>query len=206
MDKKPLVLASGSPRRRELLERAGVPLVIDPAHVDETLRSGETPPDYALRLAREKAATVAARHSPAWVLGADTVVVLDGEVLGKPDDAGQARAMLTRLAGRVHQVLTATCLLAPATLGREPKTQLVTTRVEFRQLAPKDIDGYVQSQEWRGKAGGYAIQGIAAALVLAIAGSYTNVVGLPLGEVLEDLEAGRADGAPAAELQRGQPA
>lgn len=188
-----LILASGSPRRRELLSQVGLALEIVPADLDETRRPGEPPVAYAERLAAEKARAVAARLGAARpVLGADTIVI-DGEeaVLGKPRDEEDARWMLARLAGRVHRVATAYHLI----LGAERRARAVMTEVEFRPLSPGEIAGYVASREWEGKAGGYAIQGLAGAFVRRIAGSYTNVVGLPLCEVLEDLAAlGALDG------------
>jgi len=194
----PLVLASASPRRRELLARAGVPFTAAAADLDEAQRPGEPPRAYAERLAGEKARACA--RPGAFVLGADTVVILGAEVLGKPVDEADARAILERLAGHTHAVVTACFLLAPD--GRELRVT-VETAVTMRRLASAEIDGYVASGEWRGKAGGYAAQGIAAAFIPEIRGSYTNVVGLPLSEVLELLT--RA-GAPGGDLARGAPA
>jgi septum formation protein len=187
-----LVLASASPRRRELLARAGLDPEVLPADVDETQRPGEAPIDYARRLASEKARAVAARLADPTarpILAADTIVHLDDgrapAVLGKPESPDEARAMLTRLSSRRHRVVTAYQL---AYRGAE-RGRAVETWVTFRALKPAEIEGYVGSEEWRGKAGGYAIQGLAGAFVRAVDGSYTNVVGLPLCEVLEDLEA-----------------
>ncbi|HKA89027.1 MAG TPA: Maf family protein [Haliangiales bacterium] len=190
-----LVLASASPRRRELLARAGVSFEVAPAEVDETPRPGEAPRALAARLAHAKAE--AARRPDAFVLGADTIVVLGERVLGKPEDAAEAAAMLRELSGRTHVVLTATCLLAPAGAAIE---RTCATEVDVVPLGERDIAAYVASGEWRGKAGGYAAQGIASAFIGAVRGSYTNVVGLPLAEVLADLA--RA-GAPGADLARG---
>lgn len=183
-----LVLASGSPRRKELLERVGLQLTVAPADVDESLRDGEDPIGYARRLAASKASTVARLHPGAAVLGADTIVTLyDGgpPVLGKPAGAEEAREMITRLSGRAHQVVTAYHLVAA---GGE-RGRAVETEVVFRPFTATEIAGYVASKEWHGKAGGYAIQGLAGAFVRSVSGSYTNVVGLPLCEVLEDLAA-----------------
>jgi septum formation protein len=183
-----LVLASGSPRRKELLERAGLELTVVPADIDESLRHGEDPLSYAKRLAESKARAVAERHSGATVLGADTIVTLfDGgpPILGKPAGAEEARVMITRLAGRKHQVVTAYHLIS----GERERGRAVETEVLFRHFSAAEVAGYVASNEWRGKAGGYAIQGLAGAFVRAVSGSYTNVVGLPLCEVLEDLAA-----------------
>jgi septum formation protein len=180
-----LVLASASPRRRELLERVGLRFEVDGADVDESERQGEPPPAYVARVAADKAAVVAASRPDAWVLAADTTVTLDGRIFGKAASDDEARAMLRVLAGRTHQVITAVCLLAP---GGAASSLHVASDVEMRALSGPDLDGYVASGEWRGKAGAYAVQGIGAALVRAVRGSYTNVVGLPLVEVLELLE------------------
>jgi septum formation protein len=180
-----LILASASPRRRELLERVGVVFAVDPADTDETRAPDEPPGAYAARVAEEKARTVATRHPGAAVLAADTIVVVDGDVLGKAADEREARAMLERLSGRAHVVTTAVHLLAP--VGGETAF-VVHSEVEFRPLGARELDGYVASGEWRGKAGAYAVQGVGAGLVRAVRGSYTNVVGLPLVEVLEELE------------------
>jgi septum formation protein len=181
-----LVLASASPRRRELLARVGLVFDVDPADTDETRRPDEPASAYAARVAADKARVVRARRPEAAVLAADTIVVVDGDVLGKaPDEAG-ARAMLARLSSRAHVVTTAVQLEVP---GQGARAFAVHTEVEFRALAPRDLDGYVASGEWRGKAGAYAVQGIGAGLVRALRGSYTNVVGLPLVEVIEALAA-----------------
>jgi septum formation protein len=169
-----------------MLERMGLELVVAPADIDETLHDGEDPLSYARRLAASKAATVAKKHPRLPVLGADTIVTcFDGgpPVLGKPADAEEARVMITRLSGRKHQVVTAYHLIAD---GNE-RGRAVETEVVFRAFSPAEIAGYVASKEWHGKAGGYAIQGLAGAFVRSVTGSYTNVVGLPLCEVLEDL-------------------
>jgi septum formation protein len=195
-----LVLASASPRRRELLARVGIVFTVDPADTDETPAPGEPAGAYVARVAADKARVVAERHPGAAVLAADTIVVVDGDVLGKAADEAEARAMLERLSGRSHVVTTAVHLYAGAGAARG---FAVDTEVEFRPLAARDLDGYVASGEWRGKAGAYAVQGIGAGLVRAVRGSYTNVVGLPLVEVLEALEAA---GVAHAELARGSAA
>jgi septum formation protein len=193
-----LILASASPRRRELLARAGVPFTVVAGDVDERRRPGEAPRAYAERLAEDKARAIAAPGD--FVLAADTIVVLGDDVLEKAADGDEARAMLARLSGRAHVVITACFLLSP---GGAAARVTVETEVVFRPLGAADLDGYVASGEWRGKAGAYAAQGIAAAFIPAIRGSYTNVVGLPLVEVLELLA--RA-GAPGPDLARGTPA
>jgi septum formation protein len=180
-----LVLASASPRRKELLESAGLRPEIVPADIDETRRTDEEPLAYARRLSSEKAHAIAAKLAGRPVLGADTIVVIDDVVLGKPADAEDARAMLQQLANRAHKVVTAYQLV----FGDIVRGRAVETEVRFRALSPAEVEGYVGSREWEGKAGGYAIQGIAGAFVRAVHGSYTNVVGLPLCEVLEDLAA-----------------
>lgn len=184
-----LVLASASPRRLELLRTAGLDPEVVAAHLDETPRAGEAPVDYARRLSSEKARAVGAMvDGERPILGADTIVHLpDGEprILGKPATADEARVMLARLAGRAHEVVTAYTLLYK---GGE-RGRAVQTEVTFRALAPAELEGYVGSREWEDKAGGYAVQGLAAAFVRSVRGSYTNIVGLPLCEVLEDLDA-----------------
>jgi septum formation protein len=184
----PIVLASASPRRRELLERVGIVLDVRPADVDETQHAGEAPLDYVRRVAAAKADTLAARAPGAWVLAADTIVELDGDVLGKAADAAEARAMLARLRGRTHRVSTAFALRGPKGVNG-----LVTSEVTMGAFDDVALDDYVACGEWRGKAGAYAVQGIGAALVTEVRGSITNVVGLPLAEVLAALaEAGAA--------------
>jgi septum formation protein len=195
----PLVLASASPRRRELLERVGLAFAVEPADADETQHAGERPDAYAARVAEAKARMVAARRPAAIVLAADTIVELGGDVLGKAADEREARAMLERLSGRTHRVRTAVCAIAS---GHAARAIAVDSAVELRALSRADVDGYVASGEWRGKAGAYAVQGIGAALVRAVHGSYTNVVGLPLVEVLELL----APLGVAADLARGRAA
>jgi len=176
----PLILASASPRRLELLHQIGIrPDRIVPAEIDETPLRGELPVAYARRVAAAKAATVIARHPGAFVLAADTVVACGRRILPKAEDEATARACLSLLSGRRHRVLGAVELVAPD--GRLSR-RLVTTVVRFNRLTAEEIAGYLASGEWQGKAGGYAIQGRAAAFAPAIIGSYSNVVGLPLAE------------------------
>jgi septum formation protein len=177
----PLVLASQSPRRRELLEQLGIPLVVRPAHVDERVLAGEPARDYVLRVAREKARAV----EGALVLAADTAVVLRGEVLGKPAGADDARRMLRALSGTDHEVLTGVCVrrTSPA-LGIELDA-VVSTSVRFAPLSPAEIEWYVRTGEPLDKAGAYAIQGAGGAFVLRVEGSVSNVVGLPLAETAD---------------------
>jgi septum formation protein len=192
-----LILASASPRRRELLERVGVPLEVVAAEIDETAHAGEDPAAYVARIAAAKAAAIA-RPPTRYVLAADTTVTIDGAILGKAETPAEAAAMLRALSGRTHQVITAFAIVGPAA-----HAQTVASDVEMIALDDATIADYVASDEWRGKAGAYAIQGIAAAFVRAVRGSVTNVIGLPLVEVLAAL---RAVGAPSARLARGLPA
>lgn len=181
-----LVLASASPRRHQLLGWLGIDYQVEPPAIDESPRPRESGPELVRRLARAKAAAVAARRPGAWVLGVDTLVELDGALFGKPADAAEAHAMLARLAGREHRVLTSFALVAPG--GEVRANEVVLTRVRFRPLDERAIRAYVASGEPEGKAGGYAIQGLGAALIEGIEGPFTNVIGLPLVEVGRALE------------------
>jgi septum formation protein len=182
-----LILASASPRRVELLRSAGIEPQVIPAAIDETHDPAVDPILHAKRLAREKAATIAARNPSATVIGADTIVIVSGQLLEKPRDADDARRMLATLAGRGHEVVTAVHLHPPDGADWPAVALDVRTAVIFRPLADDEITWHTQSGDWEGKAGGYAIQGRAAGFVSAIAGSYTNVVGLPLAEVVTEL-------------------
>jgi nucleoside triphosphate pyrophosphatase len=173
----PLVLASASPRRRALLEQLGIPLRVDPAHLDENVRAGEAAERYVERLAREKAEAVQVRHPNATVLGADTSVVLDGVVLGKPGSEDEALSMLRKLSGRTHEVMTA---VAVAGIG----ARCVTAEVTFTAATDAALRWYVSTGEPLDKAGAYAVQGIGGFLVERIEGSHSAVVGLPLVETL----------------------
>jgi septum formation protein len=183
----PLILASASPRRREFLARLGViPDEILAPDIDETPLAGQLPRIHVQRLAREKAQAVSARRSNAIVLAADTIVCVGRRLLEKPDDEAQARLFLERLSGRAHLVSTSVCVMDGSGVCRQ---RTVSTRVGFQRLTERDMDDYVKSGEWRGKAGGYAIQGIAEAFIIGIDGSYSGVVGLPLRETRHLLEA-----------------
>ena len=171
-----IILASASPRRRELLTAAGIAHLVDAANVDETPLAGESPAAYAERLAREKAVAVAQRHPGASVIGADTVVIVDDEILGKPIDEADARRMLERLSNREHVVLTA---VAVARDGRV-ESGIAETSVSMRTISPREIADYVETGEPMDKAGAYAIQGGAAGFVRGISGDFDNVVGLPM--------------------------
>jgi septum formation protein len=177
-----LILASASPRRRELLQQAGVPFTVIPSTTNEQIRSGESPEVYARRVAREKATDVAAHQAGNWVLGADTIVAIDDTILGKPRDVADGFRMLRLLSGRPHRVMTAFVLLDPN--GQAYASQIVTSHVKFKILTETRIRDYLATGEPFDKAGAYAVQGIGAALVEKVEGSYTNVVGLPLDEVL----------------------
>ncbi len=177
----PLVLASQSPRRRELLEQLGLPLVVRPANTDEAVRPGEAARDYVLRVAREKARAV----EGAIVLAADTAVVLRGEVLGKPTGAEDARRMLRALSGTVHEVLTGVCVRRATEALAIELDAVVSTEVRFAPLSPAEVDWYVATGEPLDKAGAYAIQGAGGAFVVRVDGSVSNVVGLPLAETAD---------------------
>jgi len=174
-----LLLASASPRRADLLRAAGIPFQVVATEVDETPLARESAGAHVRRLAEAKAQAAAARFPGAVVLGADTVVVVDGHVLGKPRDAAEASTMLRSLSGRMHEVLTGVALVLS---GREarPAVDVACTHVWFASLSDAEIDWYVKSGEPMDKAGGYAIQGLGSRFVDRIEGSYTNVVGLPI--------------------------
>jgi septum formation protein len=175
-----LVLASASPRRLDLLARIGVtPDEVIPADIDESAPKGELPRQHALRLACEKAEAVAAKEPDALVLAADTVVAVGRRILPKVEDEVTLRACMKLLSGRRHRVLTGVALAIPGTGVRE---RLVETMIAMKRLSPDEIDFYASHGEWRGKAGGYALQGYGEVYVRHIAGSYSNVVGLPVAE------------------------
>lgn len=198
----PLLLASASPRRRELLERVGVPVEIQPADIDESTRDGEPPEAYVARLARTKA-TAIARPARRWVLAADTTVALGDAILGKAESPEEAAVMLRGLSGRSHRVWTAFALLGERDGRTCLREGLVASDVVMVDLDAATLADYVASGEWRGKAGAYAIQGIGAGLVSAVHGSVTNVAGLPLAEVIAAL---REVGAPLPRFTAGNPA
>jgi len=181
-----LVLASASPRRVDLLAQIGVtPDVVDPADLDETPLKAEQPTIYARRVAAEKAALVAARHEGALVLAADTVVAVGRRILPKTETEAEARQCLALLSGRRHRVLSAVTLIDPDGKARH---RLSTTVVAFKRLSEAEIDAYVACDEWRGKAGGYALQGRAGALIRFVGGSPSGVIGLPVFETRALLE------------------
>ena len=178
-----LVLASQSPRRSEILRQAGIPFTRRVAAIDETPLKGEKPADYVVRLAELKALAVSAGPGET-VLGADTTVVIDGEMLGKPADAADARRMLARLSGRQHEVITGICLKR----GVEVVRDCATTKVWFALMSAREIEEYVSSGEPMDKAGAYAIQGLASKFIEKIDGCYFNVVGLPVALVFGHLQ------------------
>ena len=180
------ILASASPRRIELLSLLGLRFEIMPSHVDETFMQGETPREHVLRLSGEKAEKAAAAHPNAWVMGADTIVIINGEVLGKPRSPDEAKEMLGKLSGRVHTVFTGFSVTkkSHSILVRDT----VESSVRFREIPDDEMAWYVESEEPYDKAGGYAVQGMGAFFIKEIHGSYTNVMGLPLCEVVDVLK------------------
>jgi septum formation protein len=193
-----IVLASASPRRQELLRYAGIPFTVQPADIDETPRPGESPRGYAERLAREKALAVAAMQPQHYVLGADTIVVIDDAILGKPRDPADAARMLRMLSGRTHSVITGVCVVKPEARGqgsgagdkerlrtgnRDLRTVSECTLVTMCEISDDEIDDYIATGEPTDKAGAYAIQGIASRWIPRIEGDYSNVVGLPVARV-----------------------
>jgi len=180
-----LILASKSPRRRYLLEKAGLEFTVVPSEVDENAAIRSAPESYVRSLAEAKAGDISARYSDSWIIGADTVVFIDNIILGKPASRDEARAMLRSLSAKTHQVHTGYCICRKAT--GHFISECVTTDVSFKKLSAREIDWYINSGEPFDKAGAYAIQGLGTFLVKRINGSYTNVVGLPVCEILEYL-------------------
>ena len=180
-----LILASNSPRRRELLAQAGITFIVIPSEVDERQVARSDPDKLVRVLAESKAIDIAEKHPDSWVLGADTIVVIDNQILGKPDSADAARDMLKRLSGKVHQVFTGYCVCCRH--KERLFTDAVKTDVCFKSLSDAEIEWYIRTGEPFDKAGGYGIQGIGSFLVKSIQGSYTNVVGLPVCEVMSFL-------------------
>lgn len=183
--RRPLVLASASPRRRDLLAQVGItPDVIYPAHIDESPLKDELPRLYALRLGQEKAQAVQSAHPQSFILAADTVVGVGRRILPKAEDEQTARACLTLLSGRRHRVYTGVGLITPE--GRVI-SRVVETSVIFKRLSAAELDWYIETRDWDGKAGGYAIQGCAEVLIKSISGTWSNVVGLPLQQTVQML-------------------
>jgi septum formation protein len=180
-----LILASSSPRRNTLMRGLGIPFRVLPSRVEEVPMPGEAPRRFVRRAAREKGEEVAARNPDSFVLAADTIVVVSGTILGKPKDPADGARMLRLLAGREHRVLTAVCLLRASESYRDEAVEM--TRVRFRDLSRREIEGYLRTGEAADKAGAYAAQGAGNLLIERIVGSYTNVVGLPMTRVVEML-------------------
>ena len=183
-DKYPLILASASPRRRELLEQVKIPFLVSPSPIDENGEEG-TPGDICTRLAEKKALSIYDTSNARWILGADTIVVKDGLIMGKPADAGEAAYMLKRLSNGAHKVITGFSIVDPS--GRIAESNHVSTTVYFKPLTDEEVDFYIDTGEPFGKAGAYAIQGIGAFMIESIAGCYSNVVGLPLYTIISSL-------------------
>ncbi|MBE9504047.1 MAG: septum formation inhibitor Maf [Proteobacteria bacterium] len=184
-----IILASASPRRQELLSSVGIKFRVEPSNVDEEPIFDESPQEHVSRLASAKAKEVAGRvkqGDEVWVLGADTIVIIDGELLGKPEGRVEALHMLKKLSGRMHKVITGYSIYNPS--RDEEIKRAVETTVKFKDLTDDEITGYVASGEPMDKAGAYAIQGLGAFMVEEIKGSYSNVVGLPICQVVNDLE------------------
>lgn len=181
-----LILASASPRRQELLARIGiVPDQIIPADIDENPRKDELPLPYVRRMAEEKADAIAEKYPSDIIIAADTIVMVGRRILGKPENADDAVRMLKIMSGRRHKVCTAVCIVDAA----QKRTRVVESVVQFKRLSDAEIQNYIASREWEGKAGGYAIQGCAEAFVKAISGSFSNIVGLPLYDTAQLLAA-----------------
>ncbi len=195
-----LILASASPRRIELLQLMGLCFEVLPSGIDEVFQRGETPREHVLRLSEEKALAVARRHPEDWVLGADTIVIIAGEVLGKPGSVAEAREMLEKLSGREHEVFTGFSIVRQKTgiLIRE----VVESSVLFREITSDEMEWYIGSHEPYDKAGAYAVQGMGAFFIREIRGSYTNVMGLPLCEVVDALKRVSAIGFPGGDHER----
>ena len=186
MTKIKLILASSSPQRKKLLETIGItPDDIVPANIDETPKRNEKPKDFALRISKEKALSVAKNNLNSFILSGDTIVAAGRRIIGKPSSKNEAEKILKLLSGRRHRVLSAFTLIKPD--GSEI-TKVVVSRVKFSRLSDKEINEYLDTNEWQGKAGGYAIQGRASAFVPWINGSYTGVMGFPLNEIKNVLE------------------
>jgi septum formation protein len=180
------ILASASPRRQEMLHSVGLKFKTIPAHVNEDYKEGESPREHVRRLSLDKAFAIAKKYPDAWVLGADTIVVIDNLILGKPKNKAQARGMLERLSARVHKVFTGFTLAHVA--SKVTKTKVIQSAVQFKTISLEEMEWYVSCDEPYDKAGGYAVQGKGAYFIKSIRGSYTNVIGLPLCEVLEELK------------------
>ena len=186
MTKIKFILASSSPQRKKLLETIGItPDDIVPANIDETPKKNEKPKDFALRMSKEKALSVAKNNLNSFILSGDTIVAAGRRIIGKPSSKNEAEKILKLLSGRRHRVLSAFTLIKP---DCSEITKVVVSRVKFSRLSDKEINEYLGTNEWQGKAGGYAIQGRASAFVPWISGSYTGVMGFPMNEIKNVLE------------------
>ena len=184
-DREILVLASSSPRRIEILKKLGLQFIVRKSEINEVRFKDETPERYVIRIAFEKAYNVAKKYNENTVIGADTIVLIDGEILGKPKNKSEAKNMLMKLSGREHKVLTGLCLLNSK--SKKILKKVVKSLVIIKELTSEEIESYIKTGEPLDKAGSYAIQGIGAFMVKEIHGSYTNVVGLPVCELIEML-------------------
>ncbi len=182
---KSIILASASPRRKQLLEQMGIQLTIHPAMIDENNIQWTDPGSFVMELSRQKALAISHHYSDEWIIGADTIVVLDDQILGKPESTSHALRMLTRLSGRMHAVYTGFCIYQKS--SRTSITRFAKSDVFFKTLAQEEIEWYSDTHEPYDKAGAYGIQGMGAFLVEKIQGSYTNVVGLPVCELFQNL-------------------
>ena len=186
MTKIKLILASSSPQRKKLLETIGItPDDIVPANIDETPKKNEKPKDFALRMSKEKALSVAKNNLNSFILSGDTIVAAGRRIIGKPSSKNEAEQILKLLSGRRHRVLSAFTLIKP---DSSEITKVVISKVKFSRLSDKEINEYLDTNEWQGKAGGYAIQGRASAFVPWISGSYTGIMGFPMNEIKNVLE------------------
>ena len=186
MTKIKFILASSSPQRKKLLETIGItPDDIVPANIDETPKKNEKPKDFALRMSKEKALSVAKNNLNSFILSGDTIVAAGRRIIGKPSSKNEAEQILKLLSGRRHRVLSAFTLIKP---DCSEITKVIVSRVKFSRLSDKEINEYLDTNEWQGKAGGYAIQGRASAFVPWISGSYTGVMGFPMNEIKNVLE------------------
>ena len=181
----PLILASVSPRRRDILNQIGIPFESVGSRTDEAVQTKMKPTDFACLMATRKAESVKNVYTRRWILAADTFVVVNKRIYGKPRDAQDCRAMLSELSGKCHRVITGFCILEPS--GNKSHLEAVATRVHVKELSALEIEAYIETREPFGKAGAYAIQGIGAFMIEGIEGSYTNIVGLPVCEVVRAL-------------------
>jgi septum formation protein len=180
------ILASASPRRSELLNQLGLEFEVEPSGIDEVVREGETPAEHVRRLAMDKSGELADRYPAAWVIGADTIVVIDGDILGKPSSESEARLMLRKLSGRKHEVFTG--ISVRRTLTEVNLSAVVISEVVFKDIAAEELNWYVATDEPYDKAGAYAVQGGGAFFIREIHGSYKNVIGIPLCEAVNLLK------------------